>query len=179
MLAEVLSLLGGSEAGPGRFAKGVDGIMGTHSREGIVRSWVSAVDSASNDSASTCTSAVPCDDDGAAAVAAAAAVVMMLSSSARGVACGAILRHFSRARKRFTVCGPRADSGEKPSKASQAAAKSGKMFPFGRATGRLRRRTSLGPCAVLLDRGRWEPLYEYARAGGEKKGRTGPLDAHV
>ena len=178
MLAEVLSLLGGSDAGLGRFAKGVDGMMGTHSREGIVRSCVSAVDSASNDSASTCTPAVPCDDDGAAAVAA-AAVVMMLSSSAQGVACGAILRHFSRARKRFRVCGPRADSGEKPSKASQAAAKSGKMFPFGRATGRLRRRTSLGPCAVLLDRGRWEPLYEYARAGGEKKGRTGPLDAHV
>jgi hypothetical protein len=104
-------------------------------------------------------------------------VVMMLSSSARSVACGAILRHFSRARERFRVCGPRADSGEKPSNASQAAAKSGKMFPFGRAAGRLRRRTSLGPCAVSLDRGRGLSL-ECAGAGGEKE-RTGPLDAYV
>ena len=51
-MAEVSLPFGGTEidagdAGLGHFAKVVDRMMGTHSREGIVRSSVSAVDSAS------------------------------------------------------------------------------------------------------------------------------------
>ena len=86
------------EAGLGRFANGVDGMMGTHSREEIVRSCVSVVDSALTHS-----SVVPCDDDDAAVAAVATAVVKMLSSSARSAAWGTILDQFSCGRKRFRV----------------------------------------------------------------------------
>ena len=93
-MAEVSLPFGGTEtdagdAGLGRFAKVVDGMMGTHSREEIVCSSVSAVDSAL-----TCTSAVPYIDDDTAAAAAATAVVTILSSSALRAAWDAILRHF-------------------------------------------------------------------------------------
>ena len=124
VVAEALFSFGGIEAGLGRWANGVDGVMGTHSRAGVFCSRVSAAISVS-----TSTSAAPCDDhDGDSA----AAVATLLSSSPGSVdAWSARLRHFSRARKRFGVCGPRADSGEKPSKASHAAAKLGNLSSFG------------------------------------------------
>ena len=146
VVAEALVSFGGIEAGLSRWASGVDipGVMGTHSRAGVFRSRVSAAGSVS-----TSTSAASCDDnDGD------AAATVVTSSSGSADAWCARLRHFSRARKRFGVCGPRADSGEKPSKATQAAAKLGILCSFGsRSTvGRLRRRSSFGPDSVASDR---------------------------
>jgi hypothetical protein len=79
---------------------------------------------------------------------------------------GASSRHFSRTRRRFGVCGPRADSGENPSKASQAAAKprNTSSLRMGTEVGRLRNRTSLGP----------EPAYVYMRKGG--RGMSSPCE---
>jgi hypothetical protein len=93
--------------------------MGTHSREGISFVPVSVIDSVP---ASTPSASLPWDEGDTAS----AAAVALSSSSLRAEAGGATLRHFSCARKRFGVCGPRADSEEKPSKASQALANSGR-----------------------------------------------------
>ena len=134
-----------SESGLGRCCEwGVEGTMGTHSREGISFVRVSIIDCIL---AFTSPTSIPWDEGDTAS----AAVVALSSSTLRAEAGGASLRHFLCARKRFGVCGPRADSEEKPSKASQALANSGS------ASGskwdekmRLRRRTSLGKNSISL-----------------------------
>lgn len=85
------------------------------------------------------------------------------------------------------MCGPRADSGEKPSKASQAVANLDSCLSPGRdaAARRLRLRfwTSAGPVAVsFFGRGREKIMNTHVGVRGRREGRkerTGPLDEHV
>ena len=90
---------------------GNSGMIGTHSRE------------AASGGTFTFTPA------SAGAGSASTSLALSFSGDAVPAAFGSLLedagmrpRHFSRARNRFGVCAPRAVSGEKPSKASQAAA---------------------------------------------------------
>ena len=67
--------------------------------------------------------------------------------------------HFSRTRRRFGVCGPRADSGEKPSKASQALASLGSVASLDTEKGRrLGRWTSNGLYSIVDSRERREKI---------------------
>jgi hypothetical protein len=125
------------------------GKMGTHSRDGSTfPCCVWASKAASSDFSSGSVPALMSSWDGGTVTVDAEVAAWGDSSTlfADGDS-GANFRHFSRARRRFGVCGPRADSGEKPSKASQAVAKWGNIFSLGRdfVMRRLRLRTSLGP----------------------------------
>jgi hypothetical protein len=126
------------------FEWGVEGMMGTHSREGVSFVRVSAVDIVPASASST---SIPWDEGDAAS----AAVVALSSSYLRAKAGGASLRHFSRARERFGVCGPRSDLEQKPSKASQALANSGRVCWSRWDPMYLRWETSRGVLSVSLD----------------------------
>lgn len=126
------------------------GTMGTHSRDDgatfFCRVWAS--EAASSDFSSDSVPASMGSWDGGTVTVDAEVVVWGESSTSFADGDSrAIFRHFSRARRRFGVCGPRADSGEKPSKASQAVAKWGNSCSLGWdfEMGRLRLRTSPGP----------------------------------
>ena len=79
------------------------------------------------------------------------------------------------------MCGPRADSGEKPSKASQAVANLGKFFSLGRDSEAMRLRflTSLGPETVSFFGRKREKIMSCVGVSGRREKRTGPFDAHV
>ena len=143
-------LLGiGVSAGVGRCAP--PGMIGTHSRGGgtfCCSVWASETETGS-DSGPVPTSMGSWDSD-TAAVVARSFLPLRAEKDDDGAVLGVSFCHFSRAWRRFGVFGPRADSGEKPSKASQAVAKCGNRFSFGRDAemGRLRLKTSPTPRPV-------------------------------
>lgn len=136
------------------------GMMGTHSRGcGTFSSSIWASETETGSDSGPVHASMGSWDDGAAAVLARSSLSLCAEDDDDDDV-GASFCHFSRARRRFGVCGPRADSGEKPSKASHAAAKWGNFFSFAA------RDTEMGSLRLKISEGpRTVPSIPFARGG--------------